>query len=86
MLLMHVLMIVFLHFQIKNILMGSASMVHESQTLIRSVLPQLLDAEIHQAADKVNEAVEMLQLARDSLDEGSEECYQQQVLRYLPLL
>ena len=82
MLLIHVLMVVFLHFQIKNILMGSASMVHESQTLIQSLLPQSLDAEVHQVA---NNALEMLQLARDALDEGSEECYQQQVLRY-PLL
>ena len=54
-------------------------MVHESQTLIQSLLPQSLDAEVHQVA---NNALEMLQLARDALDEGSEECYQQQVLRY----
>ena len=64
--------------QIKNIFMSSGGMVHEAYILLQKEMHRLEAEGVHHAAADI---LKLLHSAQEALEEGSSECYEQQVLR-----
>ena len=67
--------------QIKNTFLSSGGMVQEARISLEKEVHRLEAGDVHQAVAEIKDTIKLLFSAQEALEEGSSECYEQQVLR-----